>query len=260
MIRLTTPDRQPADPPMHGVDRKNIFVLGLIGLVVVSSVFWVVRHWSMYSKLLAETWPILVGFLVVVAMVLELKWWIRFDPWYYQTGPKIRNEEWQTSGTNDQIREAIRPVLNNREWTACESLNGFFIRRAGALRFDLRIAIRLEDTDQGTLLRYEVRPILCVPLLLLFVGSIVGSWFRIFLFVPVVSWLIVPSLLFLFVYSIAYYLWLAPRKATRMARLAPIRSALAKYRMGVCEKCGYDLFGHLQKTVCPECGTRVSLP
>ena len=259
MIRLTTPDRQPADPPMRGVAHKNIFVLSLIGFVVVASVFWVVRQWSLYSKLLAETWPILVGLLVVVAMVLELRWWIRFDPWYYQTGPKVRSEEWQTSGTNDQIRESIRPVLNNREWTGCESSHGFFIRRVGTFRFDLRIAIRLEDTDQGTLLRYEVRPIMCVPLLLLFVGSIVGSWFRVFLFAQAVSWIIVPSLSFLFAYSVVYYSWLAPRAATRLARLAPIRSALAKYRMGVCEKCGYDLFGHLQKTVCPECGSRVSL-
>ncbi len=236
--------------------RHRFIVLMLIGLIVAAGTYWIVGHWSAYRGLLVELWPIVVGSLVAVASVLEVVWWLRFDPWYYRTGPKICSESWQTSGRGEQLREAVRPVLTTGGWVGRESPGGFFVRRRGLWRFGSRVSLHLEDTDQGTAVNYEVRPVLAAPLWLIFVASIVLSRFRVFLVVPIISWFIVPMLAFVTLHGIVYYVWLAPREAKRLARVGHIRRALARYRLGVCEECGYDLFGHSGAYVCPECGTK----
>ncbi len=237
--------------------RRNIIVLLVIGLIVAGTVFWIVYHWAYYLRILAGLWPLLVGFLVTVAALLEVVWWLRFDRWYYQSGPTVRCEQWQTSGSNDQVREAIRPVLNTKGWAGRESPEGFLIRRRGFWkRYGSRVCLRLEDTDQGALIRYEVRPLWTMPLWIIAAAALFFSPFRVFFFTPATSWFVTPCFCLLAVYAVAYYVWPAPYEAKRMARVKHIRRALAGYRLGVCEKCGYDLFGHSRKHVCPECGTQ----
>jgi hypothetical protein len=226
----------------------------LIVIVVVATVYWVAGHWGTYARILAGLWPLLVGFLVVIASLLEVVWWMRFDGWYYQFGPTVCREQWQTSGTDEQIRESIRRILDTAGWVGRESPAGFSFRRAGFWEYGSRVLLRLEETEQGTAVGYEVRPILAAPLWLPVAAALFFSPFRVFFFAPVISWLVTPVFFLLGVWAIAYYIWLAPREARRMARVRHIRQALAAYRLGVCEKCGYDLFGHSEKNVCPECG------
>lgn len=117
--------------------------------------------------------------------------------------------------------------------------------------------LRLEATGQGTVVEYEVRPLLTAPLWLLAAAALFFTPFRVFFFAPVVSWLVTPAFCLLVAWVVAYYLWLAPREARHLDRVKHIRHVLAKYRLGVCDKCGYDLFGRSEKYLCPECGTRI---
>lgn len=237
--------------------RKNAIAVILIVLIVGGTVFWIASHWDTYAGILVGLWPLLVGSLVALASLLEVTWWLRFDVWYYQFGPKICSEHWQTTGTGDQLREAIRAILNTDNWTGRESPAGFFVRREGLSRYGSRVMLRLEATGQGTAVGYEVRPLLMAPLWLLAAAALFFSPFRVFFFAPVVSWLVTPAFCLLVAWVVAYYLWLAPREAKHMARVKHIRRVLAEYRLGVCEKCGYDLFGHSEKYICPECGIKI---
>jgi hypothetical protein len=45
--------------------RKNLTTLLGMALIVAGTTSWVVGHWATHSKVLAELWPLLVGFLVV---------------------------------------------------------------------------------------------------------------------------------------------------------------------------------------------------
>jgi hypothetical protein len=243
------------------VTRRNVIALVLIGLIVAGTVYWIASHWNTYGGILAGLWPLLVGFLVALVSLWEVAWWLRFDGWYYQFGPTIRCEQWQTCGTDDQIREAIRPILNTENWVGRETSAGFLVRREGFWRrYGSRVSLRLEDTEQGTAVRYEVRPLLTAPLWLLAVAALFFSPFRVFFFVPAIAWFATPCFCLLVIWVFVYYIWLAPYEAKRMARVKHIRAALAEYRLAVCEECGYDLFGHSEKLVCPECGTKVQQP
>ena len=150
--------------------------------VVAVTTYWIATHWSYYRGILLGLWPLLVGFLVALATLLETAWWLRFDRWYYTAGPTSHREQWQTCGSDEQVREAIRPILDTDKWTGRESVEGFFIRRQSYRRFGSRVCLRLEDTDQGTLVGYEVRPIWTVPLWLIAVAALFFSKFRVFFF------------------------------------------------------------------------------
>ena len=80
------------------------------------------------------------------------------------------------------------------------------------------------------------------------------SRFRVLFVAPGTAWFTVPWSLLVLGWAVSYYVWLAPREARGMRRMRHIRRALAEFRLGVCETCGYDLFGHVEKSVCPECG------
>ena len=233
----------------------NIGVVLLTVVIVVAAVYWIAGHWELYARLLAGLWPLVVNFLIIIAALLESAWRQRFDRWYYESGPAIRRERWQTSGTDDQIREAIRSVFHAKGWAGREYAEGFFIRRRTWWNIGCRVLLRFEETDHGTAIRYEVRPLWQAPLWLAAVAVLFFSRFRVFFFVPALSWFMLPWAGLLIFWAVTYYVWLAPWEVRRLDRVKPIREALAAYRLGVCEKCGYDLFGHTEKSVCPECGT-----
>jgi hypothetical protein len=238
------------------VTHRNVIAVVLIGLIVAGTAYWTARHWDTYAGILAGLWPLLVGLLVALASLLEVAWWLRFDAWYYRFGPKTSCEQWQTCGTGDQIRAAIRPALDAEGWIGQESSVGFFIRRASFWRYGSRVSLRLEDTAQGTAVRYEVRPLLTAPLWLVAVAALFLSRFNVFFFNSAVAWIATPCFCVLLIWAVAYYPWLAPREAQRMARVRHIRAVLATYRLGVCEECGYDLTGNVSGR-CPECGELV---
>ena len=258
MFRRGSADAPKCPVKEKHVTRPRLIALLLIALAAVAAVLWIVDRSAAGRSLLVTYWPLVLGCLVVVASMLEIAWWLRLHPWYYRTGPRICAERWQTAGTSDQLREAIRPALNTEAWVGREATEGFFLRRKSLWHFGVRVLLRLEDSDQGTAVIYEVRPIIVAPLWLLFAGLLIALWFRGSLFFPLLSWLvIIPCLVFVTAHAMSYYHWLAPREANRMARVRHVRRALAAYRLGVCEECGYDLFGHSGTSVCPECGREV---
>ena len=56
------------------------------------------------------------------------------------------------------------------------------------------------------------------------------------------------------------YKWIVPWDVARMGRLPTVRRALAPHGLLVCERCGYDLFGHTDANRCPECGSDSPTP
>ena len=236
---------------------KNVTAALLIVLVVVTTVWWITTHWSTYAPLLAMLWPLVVGFVVAIASFLEMSWWRRFDAWYYRTGPTVCREVWQTCGTLEQVTEAIRPVLDQEGWTGRETPARFFLRRRGFRGFGSRVCLRLEDTHHGTAVVYEVRPLRMAPLWLGALAALYFSRFRVVFVAPGTAWFTVPWSLLVLGWAVTYYAWLAPREARRMKRMRHIRLALARFRLGVCEACGYDLFGHVESSICPECGATI---
>ncbi len=187
-------------------------------------------------------------FLVVMSVyVVEVVAYYRFAGWYYRTGPAILCERWQTTAVDAQIRQAIRPLLGADELIGRESAEGFrFRQRAGSINAWTRIVLRIEKTQLGAALHYEVRPFYSIAPLIL----------------PL-PWLIASALgmggmmLFMAAGLIVFvtYKWILPWDVARMGRLPTVRRALAPYGLLVCERCGYDLFGHSKANRCPECGT-----
>ena len=129
------------------VTHRKLIALLLAALAGAVAVFWIMDRWPAGRTLLVVYWPLVLGCLVVAASLLEIAWWLRMHPWYYRTGPKVCGERWQTAGADDQLREAIRPVLNTDAWVGREASEGFFLRRMSLWHFGSRVLLRLEDAD-----------------------------------------------------------------------------------------------------------------
>ena len=196
--------------------------------------------------------PFVTLLVVMVVYAVEVVAYYRFAGWYYRTGPAILRERWQTTAVDAQIRQAIRPLLGADNLVGRESAEGFHFRqRAASINAWTRIVLRIEETQHGAALHYEVRPFYSIAPLIL----------------PL-PWLIASALgmggmmLFMAAGLIVFvtYKWILPWDVARMGRLRTVGRALAPYGLLVCERCGYDLFGHSNADRCPECGSDSSAP
>ena len=172
-----------------------------------------------------------------------------FAGWYYRTGPAILRECWQTTAVDAQLRQAIRPLLGADGLVGRESAQGFcFRQRAATINAWTRIVLRIEETECGAALHYEIRPFysmapLTLPIAWLAAAALGMGWLTLFsMFVPIVVVFVT-------------YKWIVPWDVARMGRLPTVRRALVSHGLLVCERCGYDLFGHTDAKRCPECGT-----
>ena len=198
--------------------------------------------------------PLVTLAVVMAAYSVEVAAYYCFAGWYYRTGPAILRERWQTVAVNAQIRQAIRPLLSADGLVGRESAQGFHFRqRAATINAWTRIVLRIEETEPGAALHYEVRPFYSFAPMIL----------------PI-AWLAAAALgmggLTLFstagpiVVVFVIYKWIVPWDVARMDRLPIVRRALAPYGLLVCERCGYDLFGHTDANRCPECGSDSPAP
>ena len=193
--------------------------------------------------------PLVTLALVMGVYSVEVVAYYCFAGWYYRTGPAILRERWQTTALDAQIRQAIRPLLCADELVGRESAEGFHFRqRVASINAWTRIVLRIEETQHGAALHYEVRPfysfapmILPVPWLSAAAFGMGGQ----------TLYLCVGLLVLVFI----VYKWILPWDVARMGRLRSVRRALAPYGLLVCERCGYDLFGHSDVNRCPECGS-----
>jgi hypothetical protein len=192
--------------------------------------------------------PLAALILVMIVFGIETAWYYAFAAWYYRSGPAIVRERWQTMGTVDQVRDAIRPQLTTEGLVGRESDEGFCIRqKTVSANAWPRILLRIENTERGAALRYEVRPYYTMALLALPVVWLAMSAFNL---AELGTYLTVGIILCL----AGIYKWILPWDIRRINRLPSIRRALAPFGLRVCEKCGYDLFGHDEPLRCPECG------
>ena len=205
---------------------------------------------SLVSRIPMNVLVPLVTLLVVFGVYwFEVAAYYRFAGWYYRTGPAILRERWQTTAVDAQIRQAVRPLLGADELVGRESAEGFHFRqRAISINAWTRIALRIEETERGAALHYEVRPFYGFAPLILPMGWLSAASFGL----GGQTFLVAGgSILFVFV----IYRWLVPWDVARMSRLPTVRRALAPHGLLVCERCGYDLFGHSDTNRCPECGS-----
>ncbi len=197
--------------------------------------------------------------LVTLAVVMgvysvEVVAYYGFAGWYYRTGPAILRERWQTTALDAQIRQAIRPLLGADELVGRESAEGFHFRqRVASINAWTRIELRIEETQHGAALYYEVRPFYSFVPLILPAGWLSAAAFGLG---GQTYYLATGLIVFVFV----VYKWLVPWDVARMGRLPTVRRALAPYGLLVCERCGYDLFGHSNANRCPECGCESPAP
>ncbi|MCZ6699899.1 MAG: hypothetical protein O7D94_13280 [Planctomycetota bacterium] len=113
--------------------------------------------------------------------------------------------------------------------------------------------LRIEETERGTALHYEVRPFYSfAPLILpiVFLAARILGMGALTLFSAAAPIVVV----------FVIYKWIVPWDVARMGRLPSVRRALAVHGLLVCERCGYDLFGHSDANRCPECGTDSPAP
>lgn len=190
----------------------------------------------------------LVAFAILMTIYLvEVVAYYRFARWYYRTGPAILRERWQTSATETQIRQIIRPLLETGELVGRESAHGFCFRQRGAtVNAWTRFMLRIEETQHGAALHYEVRPFYSIVPLVLPLWPIFSTLG--------VNWRTLFSMAGTIAIVFAIYKWIMPWDVKRMDRLPTVRAALAPFGLLVCERCGYDLFSHSDANRCPECG------
>ncbi len=198
--------------------------------------------------------PLVMLVVVMAAYFVEVAAYYCFAGWYYRTGPAILRERWQTVAVDAQIRRAIRPLLRADELVGRESAEGFrFRQRTVSINAWTRIVLRIEETERGAALHYEIRPFysmapLTLPIVWLAAAALgMGRWTLFSMFVPIVIVFVT-------------YKWIVPWDVARMGRLPTVRRALASHGLLVCERCGYDLFGHTDANRCPECGSDISAP
>ena len=198
--------------------------------------------------------PLVTLAVVMAAYVVEAAAYYCFASWYYRTGPAVLRERWQTAAADVQIRQAIRPLLDADGLVGRDSVDGFHFRqRAASINAWTRIALRIEQTDHGAALHYEIRPFYGFVPLILPIAWLAAGIFG-----------MGGQTLFSLAGSIAVvfgiYKWILPWDAARMSRLPTVRRALAPCGLLVCERCGYDLFGHADANRCPECGSDILTP
>ncbi len=173
-----------------------------------------------------------------------------FAGWYYRTGPAILRERWQTTATEEQVRQSIRPLLGADQLIARESAEGFLFRqRTVSINAWTRIALRIEVTQHGAALLYEVRPFYSMAPLILPIGWLSAAAFGLGGPSPLLAAGCIAIVFFI-------YKWIVPWDVARMGRLPTVRRALAPHGLLVCQRCGYDLFGHTDANRCPECGSK----
>lgn len=188
-------------------------------------------------------------FITAIPYAIETYGYYRHRLWYYRWGPTITRERWQTSATPDQVRAAIRPVLDAPPLTGKEVAGAFCLRqRSMSINSWPRVLLRLEPTDKGVALHFEVRPFYSMALLCLSYTWLASA---------ILSTTMVTGAYVLFVGTllvVVAYVWILPRDMKQIGRLRRIRQALAPLGLRICERCGYDLFGHTSEAPCPECG------
>lgn len=193
--------------------------------------------------------PLIALLAVMGVYSVEVVAYYRFAGWYYRTGPTILRERWQTTAVDAQIRQAIRPLLGADELVGRESAEGFRFRQRGAsINAWTRIVLRIEETQHGAALHYEVRPFYSFAPAILPVGWLSAAALGLG---GQTLYLCVGLIVLVFI----VYKWILPWDVARMGRLRSVRRALAPYGLLVCERCGYDLFGHTDANRCPECGS-----
>ena len=198
--------------------------------------------------------PLVMLVVVMAAYFVEVAAYYRFAGWYYRTGPAILRERWQTTAEDAQIRQAIRPLLRADELVGRESADGFrFRQRTASINAWTRIVVRIEETQRGAALHYEVRPFYSIGLLILPMVWLTAGAFGMG---GLTLFLAAGSIVIVFVIS----KWIVPWDIARMGRLPTVRRALAPHGLLVCERCGYDLFGHTDANRCPECGSDSPAP
>jgi hypothetical protein len=195
--------------------------------------------------------PVCAVVLLLLAFGIEASCYLAFLSWYYRSGPAICRERWQTSGTVDGVRSAIRPWLRADGLVGWEAPEGICIRQK-IISFNTwsRVFLRIERAERGAALHFEVRPFYTMALLML-----PAVWLAIEIFgltgpMPYLA----AVLLFVVIGVILMYRFLTPFDLRRINRLSSIRRALAPFGLRICEHCGYDLFGHESPQRCPECG------
>ena len=211
------------------------------------------RHDTSMSSLTANIpMDVLVPFVTLLLVFgvysFEVAAYYLFAGWYYRTGPAILRERWQTTAVDAQLRQAIRPLLGADKLVGRESAEGFrFRQRTASINAWTRIVLRIEETQHGAALHYEVRPFYSMVPMILPVG-----WLSAATFGMGGQTLYLAAGLIVFV--VVIYKWIIPWDIARMGRLPTVRRALAPYGLLVCERCGYDLFGQTDADRCPECG------
>ncbi len=192
--------------------------------------------------------PLVALGLAMVAYLVEVAAYYGFAGWYYRAGPAILRERWQTTAGDAQIREAIRPLLGADQLVGRESAEGFHFRqRAASVNAWTRIVLQIEETQRGAALHYQVRPFYSGALLILPIAWLAAGVFGMGGLTLLTG---AGSVVIVFV----IYRWIVPWDIARMGRLRSVRRALAPHGLLVCERCGYDLFGHTPAARCPECG------
>ncbi len=192
--------------------------------------------------------PLIMLAVVMAVYFVEAGAYYLFAGWYYRTGPAILRERWQTTAVDAQIRQAIRPLLGADGLVGRESAKGFHFRqRAASINAWTRIVLRIEETESGAALHYEVRPFYSFAPLILPITWLAAATFGI-------GGMTLLSAAVPIVFVYAAYKWIMPWDVSRTGRLPTVRLALAPHGLLVCERCGYDLFGHSDANRCPECG------
>jgi hypothetical protein len=230
------------------MSRRSVIILLLIVAIAADTVIRVVSNWKLYAN--TGIWPLYFGLFVLLVGLLEGYSYWHFEGWYYRIGPKIQSEVWRTAGSVDEILDAIRPYLTDKNVPARESDKGLMFRRP-MYCFDtayLRAFVRVEDGPAGAVIRYQVRAPYAMVLMLLFAISLFFSAYGGVWFIRIVIWYQIGV-------TAVWAAWSIPRELKALARLRRVRRALAEYGLKVCTRCGHDLFGQGESHLCPKCCT-----
>jgi hypothetical protein len=173
---------------------------------------------------------------------------LKFGP-YFRFGPVVSSQIWRTSASLADADVAVRSALEEFPQLAFrrEEKNGVILYsiRKSFVKISMwpAITLRLEDSSDGAVIKYEARP---------FMSTI--------LFLPLP--LLAPpggiQLLFmgLSITVIGVYAWGFVWEIPRAMGLFGLRERLSGIGVRVCPRCGYDVRASANR--CPECAQ--SLP